>query len=228
MALLSELVAVCEQHQLDGKATLNVFARRLREAGRISQAGRGRGAAHMTALDAARFLIACAATDQPERAVEAESVFSNLKCGHELMREENALIASKDVPTLDLALARAIHLLGTGEIDAADKAEHERRFPGIPRITSSETFAVWLIVRRSSVGANIRVLGTELIYQHPILSDLVASVNRFEPFDNQLALSERLDRETHQFRTGKNLSAELKYPLLQAVGRLIVGGRRLD
>src|SRR5689334_10900765 len=102
MALLSELVATCEAQRLDAGSTLNVFARRLREAGRITKAGRGRGAAHMTYLDAARFLIACAATDHPERAADAEFVFSNLVRSEEMGIIDADFPMTKDnAPTLD-------------------------------------------------------------------------------------------------------------------------------
>jgi hypothetical protein len=77
MAKLSDLVSVFALHNVDTAGTLTLFSRRLREAGRVSKAKRGRGAASMKYLDAARFLIALGATDHPERVAEVEPFFSS-------------------------------------------------------------------------------------------------------------------------------------------------------
>src|ERR1700687_3500599 len=58
MALLSELVTAVAQAEGMEEVTVGVFARHAREAGLISQAGRGRGAARMTVRDAANLIIA--------------------------------------------------------------------------------------------------------------------------------------------------------------------------
>jgi hypothetical protein len=57
MALLSQLVqALAAVEELD-PVTVRFYARSLREAGLVSQRGRGRGAAQMTASDAANLII---------------------------------------------------------------------------------------------------------------------------------------------------------------------------
>ncbi len=70
MALLSTLVERIADVEGMDKAQASGIARYLREAGYISQAGRGRGAAHMTARDAAHLLIGLNASktakDSPE------------------------------------------------------------------------------------------------------------------------------------------------------------------
>lgn len=76
---LSDLVQVCADHGLDEKPTLAVYARFLREAGRIPTEGRRTKAADMSPLHAARFITACMATDNPSEAVRVEQVFSELQ-----------------------------------------------------------------------------------------------------------------------------------------------------
>jgi hypothetical protein len=221
MALLSELVATCEAERLDAGATLNVFARRLREAGRISKAGRGRGAAHMTYLDAARFLIACAATDHPERAADAEFVFSNLVPASGSSLDADFPMTKDEAPTLDLALAKTLEWLGTGNIDAVAAARWKKSVPEVPaHIHIPAPAIVWLILRRSAAGAQLRVLDGRYIYQHPSLAAMVGS---FEVggYPVQKVAQEAFERETHRFRTGKNLSAEFDGKLLRAVAKLV-------
>jgi hypothetical protein len=58
MALLSDLVTAVAQAEGMEEVTVGVFARHAREAGLISQAGRGRAAARMTVRDAVNLMIA--------------------------------------------------------------------------------------------------------------------------------------------------------------------------
>ncbi|KFB08847.1 hypothetical protein EL18_03101 [Nitratireductor basaltis] len=219
MALLSELVATCEAQRLDTRGTLSIFARRLREAGRISQAGRGRGAAHMTFLDAARFLIACAATDHPERAADAEFVFSNLVHSGERGMDADFPLTKEEAPTLDLALAKTLEWLGTGKIDAVASARWKEKFPEGPHFPSA---FVWLILPRSGAAAQLRVLDGRHSFHHPSLAAVMDSVSGGEPAARNVA-EEAFERETRRFRTGKNLTAEFDSKLLRAVANLIAG-----
>ena len=221
MALLSELVATCEAQRLDTGATLNVFARRLREAGRLSKFGRGRGAAHMTFLDAARFLIACAATDHPERAADAEFVFSNLLRHGDVGSDADFPMAKEDFPTLETALAKTLEQLADGTIDAVASARWKEQFPDGPHMPHA---FVWLIVRRSGQ-AELRVLDGRYQYHHPALVAVVGSIES-GGYPVQKVAEEALDRETHRFRTGKNLTAELQGDLLRAVAKLIATGKK--
>lgn len=215
MALLSELVATCEAQRVDTAATLNVFARRLREAGRVSKAGRGRGAAHMTFLDAARFLVACAATDHPERAVDAENFFSNLRLTGNNRQDPNFHLDDKQHETLDAALAKVLEELADGRLLDIARKEKEEQFPGLPVPPS---FNVWLIMRRSG-SVHLRVQNFECTFHHPMLAH---SVNTGDCSD-LMQMNKTFEEETYRFRTGKNLSAELELPLLQAVADLIAG-----
>ncbi|KAA9014074.1 hypothetical protein F4U94_14665 [Sphingobium limneticum] len=216
MALLSELVSICETHRLDTGATLNVFARRLREAGRVSKAGRGRGAAHMTYLDAARFLIACAATDHPERTADAEYAFSNITLSDDNQWCEAFHITAENAPTLDLALAKLLEGIATGEIDAIQQGKNEERRPG-SALRIPPFFG--LILRRSHVSASLRIMEGYYHFQHPTLAAIVAAPDYLA----QKPLMEELERDTYRFRTGKNLVAELEEKLLRAVAHLIAG-----
>lgn len=220
MALLSELVETCAGRQLDTSGTLNVFARRLREAGRISSAGRGRGAAHMSYLDAARFLIACAATDHPERAADAEFVFSNLVRTDDMGSDTDFPMTKDEAPTLDLALAKLLEDIGSGRIDAVASARWDKRFPAHPEIDAA---FFWLILRRSGAGAELRVLDGRYAYQHPALAAVVKTFSDGDGHVAQKIAQDAFARETHRFHTGKNLTAELDGGLLRAVANLIAG-----
>lgn len=80
MALLSALVkAIADVEGID-EVQVGWVARHLREAGLISQAGRGRGAAHMTSTDAANLLIGVNAAYSAKEAVAAVQSFGNAKC----------------------------------------------------------------------------------------------------------------------------------------------------
>jgi hypothetical protein len=78
MALVSELTEVTAKALGYPLPTVRLFARRLREAGLLSEAGRGRGAAQATPLDAARLLIALLATQSPSRAAGCVVDFGGL------------------------------------------------------------------------------------------------------------------------------------------------------
>lgn len=58
MALLSDLVKVVAAVEGIDEVSVGIFARAAREAGLLTQKGRGRGAAHMSKTDAANLLIA--------------------------------------------------------------------------------------------------------------------------------------------------------------------------
>lgn len=213
MALLSELVAVCEDHRVDTGSTLNLFARRLREAGRISKAGRGRGAAHMTFLDAARFLIACLATDRPEQAADAEYVNSNLVLAHGGQANDPFLI--DDVKTLDEAFALALEHLAHGKMRSHYDAKWKEEHPIAP-IGATH---VWLHLQREGGVATLRFGDSNYSFYHPALKALTEPATSEE----RKLRNEAYERELHRFRTGKNITAEFKLDLLEAVGTLIAG-----
>ncbi|MHC2089013.1 hypothetical protein [Methylobacterium sp. CM6244] len=79
MALLSTLVkAIADVEGLD-EVQVGWIARYLREAGLITQAGRGRGAAHMKVVDAVHLLIGVNGSSSAKQAVEAVHRFSRLQ-----------------------------------------------------------------------------------------------------------------------------------------------------
>lgn len=216
MALLSELVEICDQQYVDSAATLSVFARRLREAGRVSKAGRGRGAAHMTFLDGARFLIACAATDKPERAADAEYVFSGLKLSNESSVTSDGLAEWEGTASLDEALALTLARLADGTIE---RLANEKWKPN--KITAAPQH-IWLTVRRGGVGATLQVLDGRFFFYHPALMELMA-VGEVGGYPAQKVINGAYEREVHRFRTGKNITVELDKNLLQGVANLISG-----
>lgn len=78
MALVSELNQVMADALTFPLPTVSIFSRRLREAGLISKKGRGRGAAHATALDGARLLIPLLANSSAAQAPECVRDFGGL------------------------------------------------------------------------------------------------------------------------------------------------------
>ncbi len=78
MATLSELVSTLAQVTGLPEATVFAYGRFAREAGYIAQAGRGRGGAQMTAIDAANLIIAMCGTPVTREAGEAIRTFRAL------------------------------------------------------------------------------------------------------------------------------------------------------
>lgn len=80
MALLSKLVSTIAAVEGIDEGQVTWVARHLREAGLITQAGRGRGAAHMTINDATNLLIGVNAAASAKEASEAVADFRMLVC----------------------------------------------------------------------------------------------------------------------------------------------------
>lgn len=201
MALLSELVTLGAELGIDKESTLAVFARRLREAGRLSQSGRGRGAAHMSYLDGSRFLIACLATDHPERAADAEQTFSN--------------IIDDDGRTLDIAVAQLLEGLASGEVDA----EHDRG--PHPHIVSLPPIC-WVIVRRGGLSADFRRNDERIVFWHREMQRSLKAIKDLDPAAREAGLL-NWNAEASRFRTAKNLTAEFGLSILRPFADLIDG-----
>ena len=224
MARLSDLAATLEEHRVDTGATLNLFSRRLREAGRVSKAGRGRGAASMTFLDAARFAIACFATDHPEQAADAEFVFSNTVFSGAMpygAEDQGFALDREAAPTLDLGLAALLAAIADGAIDRAARRTAE--------VEAAESNSRHLIVippqievdlSRGGVSAAISVQGSRWIYHHPAL----VAVTEAPDYLAQKPLLAAYERETHRFRTGKDLRAKMDGKLLRGLASTVAGG----
>src|SRR4051794_3656929 len=78
MALLSTIVTAVAQVEGMDEAQVGWIARHLREAGLISQAGRGRGAAHMTTRDAAILLIGANTASSAKDAAASTQLYRSL------------------------------------------------------------------------------------------------------------------------------------------------------
>ena len=79
MATLSDLVSIVTARTDIPRATVFAYGRFAREAGLISQKGRGRGAAAMTETDAANLLIALCGTAVTREAGDAIHLFRRMK-----------------------------------------------------------------------------------------------------------------------------------------------------
>ena len=80
MALISDLVVELSVMSGIPKPSITVVARHLREAGLLSQKGRGRGAARATPLDAARLCIALMLGRKAKDAPSVVKDFGQLQC----------------------------------------------------------------------------------------------------------------------------------------------------
>lgn len=218
MATMPELVAVLENHRVDTGATLELFGRRLREASRVTKGKRGRGAAQMTYLDAARLLIACAATDHPERAVDAEYEFSNTLL-HLDRGDTTHFLDAHSAPTLDKALASVLEGFANGAIDDAERDRRNELMPGADTFNIPVMPVVWLIVHRSGVQAQLRVRDETFHYAHRAL----IAIGNAQPGNDLTERARDYEHATTRFRGGKNLRAELDSGLLRAVANLIGG-----
>ncbi len=79
MATSGELVKMIAVETGYPEPTVAIVARKLREAGLLTKGGRGRSAAHMSPLDAARLVLAFLVTESPGRAVEAVTDFGSMR-----------------------------------------------------------------------------------------------------------------------------------------------------
>jgi hypothetical protein len=80
MALLSTLVNVIAEVEDMDETYVSGVARYLREGGLISQAGRGRGAAHMSVRDATNLLIGANGSATAKASPETVDAFRSLAC----------------------------------------------------------------------------------------------------------------------------------------------------
>ncbi|WP_374146836.1 hypothetical protein [Sphingomonas sp. 28-63-12] len=216
MARLSDMVALMEEHRVDTGSTLNLFARRLREAGRISKAGRGRGAASMTFTDASRFAIGCFATDHPEQAPIAEAAFSaTVLTDIGIVTGQWQLEASEGEP-FDRALAKLLQALSRNE-PAAERAAKaaEAKAEGKGGLYLRPQFDVE--ISRSGVSAAIRGGGSHWIFHHPKMAAMISA----ETYLEAAALEAEFNSATLPFRTGKNVKVGMDARLLYALADLV-------
>ncbi len=93
MALLSTLVKVIAEVEDMDETYVSGVARYLREASLVSQAGRGRGAAHMSIADAANLLIGVNGSSTAKASPETVRVFRALACSDDLRVTGQDLVA---------------------------------------------------------------------------------------------------------------------------------------
>ncbi|MBN8484131.1 MAG: hypothetical protein J0L50_05075 [Sphingomonadales bacterium] len=204
MAKLSDLVSVFASHDVDATGTLTLFSRRLREAGRVSKAKRGKGAATMTHLDAARFLIALGATDHPERVQDVEPFFS-----------------------------RALPLCRPGAVDGLpdilreildDEMELDRAvaylIKHVSNIAVGDVSSTWLEIDRANGGAMIQMGNSALFFEQPQMRALHLS----EGTHGDSAFDQKFDeaaRESATFATGKCIKATFFVGILMHLNRTL-------
>jgi hypothetical protein len=219
MGTIPDIIRVMAAHQVDKEPTLRLFARSLSAAGKLSEPRPGPGGTLATLRDAARLLIAVAATDKPRDAARCVDVFGGMVWESAMVREgARQWLRQEDEPTLERGLAAALGALGAGEVHRYNeivlRAENER--PTVPAIVFKTPPVVQFDLSRNGSGAAINICGATVRYIHPLLA---AQFNK--TYDEALVLSEEYERATADFRTGKSLRAFLDEPLLTAVARAV-------
>jgi hypothetical protein len=204
MAKLSDLVSVFAFHEVDTSGTLNLFSRRLREAGRVNKAKRGKGAATMTHLDAARFLIALGATDHPERVQEIEPFFSRALPYCRPGAVDGLPDILREMLDDDMELDRAVAYL-------IKHASH---------LAPSDASSTWLEIDRANGGAMIHMGHSALFFEQPQMRALHLSedAHRDSAFDQKF---DEAARESATFATGKSIKATFFVGILMHLCRTL-------
>jgi len=202
---LSDLVSILADRGVDSPSTLALFSRRLREAGRVSKAKRGKGAAHMTYRDAARFLIAVFATDHPERANDAEQFFSAARPRYLANAVPSLHPVLIDICESDCPLDNAIAIL-LGAI---------AKFP-------VEILSRVYVDFERNVGAATIVIGdSRLQFEQPTyraLDDLEKS--NLTPVQYEAALIQSMT-EAAKYSSGKSITSTLDCGLMLLISRAL-------
>lgn len=103
MARLPALISDIAAHDLRDRSTIQLIARLVREAGWIQTTKRGRGAAEMTAQDAAALLMAVCVTDNPSQAAHLTETFLTIP-------QVGRPPSLHDAPPMIRAMTQADHL----------------------------------------------------------------------------------------------------------------------
>ncbi|MGA7676208.1 MAG: hypothetical protein WCA78_14325 [Rhizomicrobium sp.] len=148
MALISELNGTISDVLRIPLPTVAMYSRRLREAGKLSEKGRGRGAAHATPLDAARLLIALVVDLGPARSTEVVTDFGGLQLSDALEIEPSRAPVAKNVIE-----SVSIRLFGAYELP--EEHTFEEAFAAIIAGFANERFALaWTAATRAIPGLN--------------------------------------------------------------------------
>lgn len=167
--LIKDMAAVLHIEQ----TTVQTYARRLREAGLLSQGGRGRGGADATPLDAARLLIALSVDAYAKDAPQTVRDFGRLRCSREtpLRGESNRIQYDKlrmakllRLPAdaaLEDVLAAIIAAYGGEDEEAATILDvHSGRWGQYP--------GTIVTIRSISVDAQASIGGHRYLFEQPV------------------------------------------------------------
>lgn len=225
MGTIPDIIRAMAAHQVDKEPTLRLFARTLSAAGKLSEPRPGPGGTLATFRDAARLLIAVAATDKPRDAARCVDVFGAMVWESEHTTSgSRQWLRQEDEPTLERGLATALGALGAGEVHRYNDIVNSRHFESDgrnPSFVIKLPPVVQFDLSRNGSGAAVNICGTTVRYIHPLLAAQFGKT-----YDEALALSEEYELATSDFRTGKNLRAFLDEPLLTAVARAVHVGLR--
>lgn len=165
MALLSALVkAIADVEGID-EVQVGWVARHLREAGHITQAGRGRGAAHMSNSDAANLLIGVNAATGAKNAAEAVGLYRSLPCGRANLLKKTKL---SDAFKIGQDFGRSLEkLLELASCDGSAPSELERSvFAGSHFFRCIATDQFEDLIRRHS-SSFAETFSTEITFSRP-------------------------------------------------------------
>ncbi len=241
MALISKLNATISDVLSVPLPTVSMYSRRLREAGKLSEKGRGRGAAQATPLDAARLLLALMVNLGSSRAAQVVTDFGELipvdtteteergppLVGHVVRRERIRLhdvYALSEVHTFEEAFAAIIR--GFADLSFATKWCNaalaipgrnnviERFFPADCRVVVIDT----------ALQTSVHLAGNQYNYSCVAMRDILRSRSYEE---QKLKCDEYETGVAARYRRGIESVRTIDFSELRKIAR-VVNGHEID
>ncbi|GAK34603.1 hypothetical protein AQ1_02502 [alpha proteobacterium Q-1] len=225
MVLISSVVKELSEMSKIEETSVATYARALREAGLLSQKGRGRGAAHATPLDAARLLIALMVGGKVKDSPQAVRDFGKMRCTEHLHNKEmnwkdTSLQFLCGVPNEHIyeeAIAAIIEGFGVREFQEKLKAETEKtKSPYLPVIMA--------LIQDTKLQGQVIIGNYRYSYQVTEFIDVKHnSINDLENYDEDVA--ERWLAILERYSSGINREAEVGTPQFINIGQVLAGVR---
>lgn len=220
MALISDVVTELSVMSGIAEASVVGVARRLREAGLLSQKGRGRGAAHATPLDAARLCIALMVGGKAKDASTVVRDFGQLRLSHRSVEPEHVyaelgleMVGVTPEHTFEEGLAGLIAIWGEARLVKKMEAlvGPAGMWPGMLARLSD-----------SGMAGTVYFGGSSYTYNHAGL----VRANQTEDAGESLALLEEYQATAREYRSGIRSTREVSGVELLPLGEVVAGLRQ--
>lgn len=233
MALISDLVTELSVMSGIEKSSIAVVARHLREAGLLSQKGRGRGAAHATPLDAARLCIALMVEGKAKNAPAAVTDFGQLMCA--------SVETESDHPRSHITLASLCGL--------EDRHTFEEGLAGLIAVWSDEAAVATMEdvrgptgfwpgmlarIHHATLSAEIWFGVSQYVYHHAALLEALAVPNSDDPpgsegwlatITRHQELTDRYQSVADKYFSGIRSTREISGVEIMPLGEVVAGDR---